>query len=78
MGKATTSLFSKVCDSDLSAWQVMNDVKKITEWAYKSKIIFSPTIYKQDQKVVFTRKTGYLLPFNNTVIKVNCYSLITQ
>lgn len=35
MSKATTSLFSKVCDSDLSVWQMMNDVKKITEWAYK-------------------------------------------
>ena len=65
-----TSLFSKVYDSNLSARQLSNDLKKITVWAHKWKMIFSPDISKQAQEVVFSRKTDKVdrmpLTFNTT------------
>ena len=51
------SLFFKVYDSNLSARQLSNDLQKITVWAHKWKMIFSPDISKQAQEVVFSRKT---------------------
>ena len=30
-----TSLFSVVCDSNISAYELNNDMQKISEWAYK-------------------------------------------
>ena len=65
-----TSLFSKVYDSNLSARQLSNDLKKITVWAHKWKMIFSSDISKQAQEVVFSRKTDKVdrmpLTFNTT------------
>ena len=41
-----TSLFSEVYDSNLSARQLSNNIKKITVWAHKWTMIFNPDIYK--------------------------------
>ena len=42
----------------MSADQLDKDLKKISEWAYKWKMIFNPDISKQAQEVIFSRKTN--------------------
>ena len=51
-----TSLFSVVCDSNISAYELNNDMQKISEWAYKWKMSFNPDLNKQAQEVIFSRK----------------------
>ena len=41
-----TSLFSVVCDSNISAYELNNDMQKISEWAYKWKMSFNPDLNK--------------------------------
>ena len=41
----------------MSANQLDTDLKKISDWAYKWKMIFNPDLSKQAQ-VIFTRKTN--------------------
>ena len=51
-----TSLFSTVCEPNISASQLDSDLKKISHWAYKWKMNFNPDLSKQAQ-VIFSRKT---------------------
>ena len=53
-----TSLFSTVYDPSMSADQLDKDLKKISDWAYKWKMIFNPDLSKQAQEVIFSRKTN--------------------
>ena len=53
-----TSLFSTVYDPNMSADQLNKDLKKISDWAYKWKMIFNPDFSKQAQEVIFSRKTN--------------------
>ena len=48
-----TYLFSKVYDSNLSARQLSNDLRKITLLANKWKIIFNHDVSEQAQEVFF-------------------------
>ena len=52
-----TSLFSTVCEPNISASQLDSDLKKISHWAYKWKMNFNPDLSKQAQEVIFSRKT---------------------
>ena len=53
-----TSLFSKVYDMHKSAWEVSDDLGKISYWAYQCKMKFNPDPNKQTNEVIFSRKTG--------------------
>ena len=48
-----TSLFSTVCEPNISASQLDSDLKKISHWAYKWKMNFNPDLSKQAQEVIF-------------------------
>ena len=52
-----TSLFLTVYDPNMSADQLDQDMKKISNRAYIWKMIFDPDLSKQAQKVIFSRKT---------------------
>ena len=45
-----TSLFSVVCDSNISAYELNNDMQKISEWAYKWKMSFNPDLNNELRK----------------------------
>ena len=45
-----------MCDRDISAYELNNDMQKISEWAYKWRMLFNPDLNKQAQKVIFSRK----------------------
>ena len=51
-----TSLFSTVHDPNHSAKVLNDDLNKISEWAYKWKMLFNPDLTKQAQEVIFSRK----------------------
>ena len=51
-----TSLFSTVHDPNHSAKVLNDDLNKISEWAYKWKMLFNPDLTKQTQEVIFSRK----------------------
>ena len=53
-----TSLFSTVCDPNISGDQLDKDLKKISDWEYKWKMIFNLDISKQAQEVVFSKQTN--------------------
>ena len=36
---------------------LINDLKRISEWAYQWKMMFNPDLTKQAQEVIFSRKT---------------------
>ena len=38
--------------------QLDKDLKQISDWAYKWKMIFNPDLSKQAQEVIFSRKTN--------------------
>ena len=42
-----TSLYSVVNDNDISANELSNDQQKISKWAFKWKMSFSPDLNKQ-------------------------------
>ena len=42
-----TSLFSTIYDPNKSAGQLDKNLKKISDWAYKWKMIFNPDVSKQ-------------------------------
>ena len=42
----------------MPADQIDKDRKKISDWAYKWKMIFNPDLSKQAQEVIFSRKTN--------------------
>ena len=43
-------------DSAQSADLLNNDLKRISDWAFKWKMLFNPDITKQAQEVIFSRK----------------------
>ena len=45
-----------VCDSNISANELNNDLQKISEWDFKWKMSFSPDLNKQAQEVIFSWK----------------------
>ena len=49
-------LFLTACDLSESLNLLNDDLKKISEWAFKWKVIFNPDITKQAQEVTFSRK----------------------
>ena len=51
-----TSLFSVIHDTNISAGELNEDLKKISEWAFQWKMIFNPDATKQAQEVIFSRK----------------------
>ena len=42
----------------MSADQLDKDLKNISDWTYKWKIVFDPDLSKQAQEVIFSRKTN--------------------
>ena len=52
-----TSLFSTLYNSAESANLLNDALKKISEWAFKWKMLFNPDITKQAQEVIFSRKS---------------------
>ena len=69
---ADTSLFSVIHDINISAGELNEDFKKISEWAFQLKIIFNPDATKQTQEVTFSRKikktTHRPLFFNKAIL----------
>ena len=67
-----TFLFSVIHDTDISAAELNEDLKKISEWAFQWKMIFNPDATKQAQEVIFSRKiktnTHPPLVFNNAIV----------
>ena len=51
-----TSLFSTLYDPNHSAKVLNDDLNKISEWAYKWKMLFNSDLTKQAQKTIFSRK----------------------
>ena len=51
-----TSLFSTVHDPSSSAKLLNNDLLKISDWAFKWKMLFNPDVTEQAQEVIFSRK----------------------
>ena len=66
-----TSLFSVIHDINVSAGEVNEDLKKISEWAFQWQMIFNLDASKQAQ-VIFSRKikktTRPPLVFNNAIV----------
>ena len=51
-----TSLFSTVHDPSKSAKLVNDNLQKISDWAFKWKMLFNPDVTKQAQEEIFSRK----------------------
>ena len=51
-----TSLFSTEYDPNHSAKVLNDDLNKISEWAYKWRMLFNSDLTKQAQEVIFSRK----------------------
>ena len=68
-----TSLFSVVHDVSKSTNE-LNDLEKISNWAYQRKMSFNPDKSKQAQKVIFSRKIQRVIHppaiFNNMPVVV--------
>ena len=68
-----TSLFSVVRDINTSAAHLNNDLRKISNWAFKWKMSFNPDPSKQAQEVIFSRKHQKIshpsIYFNNNPIE---------
>ena len=67
-----TSLFSIVNNINESANQINMDLERISLWACQQKMSFNPTISKQAQEVIFSKKNVNiphpLLYFNTTPV----------
>ena len=50
------SIFSVVKDYLNSSNKLNEDLSKISQWAYQSKMSFNPDVFKQAQEVIFSRK----------------------
>ena len=56
-----TSLFSVVHDVDTSANELNNDLYQINKWAFQWKMYFNLDTNKQDQEIIFNRKTKKII-----------------
>ena len=67
-----TSLFSVTHDVKVSAKELNDDRRKISNWAFQWKMSFNPDVNKQAQKVIFSQKIkSNLHPplvFNNNIV----------
>ena len=67
-----TSLFSVTHDVNVSASELNDDIRKISNWAFQWKMSFNPDVNKQAQEVIFSRKiTSKIHPppvFNNNIV----------
>ena len=67
-----TSLFSVTHDVNVSARELNDDLRKISNWALHWKMSFNPDVNKQAQEVVFSRKAkSNIHPpfvFNNNIV----------
>ena len=66
-----TSLFSVIHDIIISAGELNEYLRKISEWAFQRKMIFNPDATKQAQEVIFSRKikkTLILLCFSTMLL----------
>ena len=50
-----TFLFSAVLHGDISAYELNNDLQKISEWTNMWKMSFNLDLNKQGQEVIFSR-----------------------
>ena len=68
-----TSFFSNVYDIDISAKELNSDLEKISKWAFQWTMQFNPDPNKQENEVIFSRKTKTSshppVAFSNSVIK---------
>ena len=46
----------------MSTDQLDKDLKKISHWAYKWRMLFNPDLSKQAREVIFSRKTNKIVP----------------
>ena len=53
-----TSLFSTVHDPSKSAKLVNDNLQKISDWAFKWKMLFNPDVTKQAQEEIFSHKSN--------------------
>ena len=53
-----TSLFSTVHDPSKSAKLVYDNLQKISDWAFKWKMLFNPDVTKQAQEEIFSHKSN--------------------
>ena len=51
-----TSLFSAVCDLNISSIEINDNLKKIEAWAHQWKMSFNSDPLRQAQEVIFSRK----------------------
>ena len=51
-------LFSTVHDPSKSAKLLSDDLQKISDWAFKWKMLFNPDVTKQAQEVIFSHKSN--------------------
>ena len=51
-----TSLFPAMHGSNISANELSNNLHKISEWDYKSKMSFNTDLNKQAQETIFSKK----------------------
>ena len=67
-----TSLFSVTHDVNVSAKELNDDLRKISNWAFQWKMSFNPDVNKQAQEVILTRRIkSYIHPplvFNNDIV----------
>ena len=56
-----TSLFSVIHDVNSSQIDLNEDLDKINNWAYQSKMSFNPDLSKKAQKIIFSRKVNNIL-----------------
>ena len=66
------SLFSVTHDVNVSARELNDDLRKISNWAFQWKMSFNADVNKKAQEVIFSRKTkSYIHPplvFNNNIV----------
>ena len=74
-----TSIYSVVKDHLNSLNKVNENLSKIYQWAYQWKMSLNPDVYKQAQKVIFSRKrniNNHLIVFFNIVPLNRKYTLV--
>ena len=75
-----TSLFNVAHDINISANELNNDLKKVSNWAFQWRMSFNPDPSKRAQEVIFSRKlkkvTHPPLVFNNANV-FQCNSKLT-
>ena len=70
------SLFSTVHDPSKSAKLLNDNLQKISDWAFKWKMLFNSDVTKQAQEVIFSCKSNEtdhpVVYFNEAPVKASC------